>query len=37
MLLINENSDPDDGTAGGQDILAMPIIVNGGSPLWARE
>ncbi len=26
MLLINENSDPDDGAAGGQDILAMTII-----------
>ena len=26
MLLINENSDPDDGAAGSQDILAMTII-----------
>ncbi len=26
MLLINENSDPDDVAAGGQDILAMTII-----------
>ena len=26
MLLIKENSDPDDGAAGGQDILAMTII-----------
>jgi hypothetical protein len=26
MLLIHENSDPDDGAAGGQDILAMTII-----------
>ena len=26
MLLINENSDPDDGAAGGQDILAMTVI-----------
>jgi hypothetical protein len=26
MLLINENSDPDDIAAGSQDILAMTII-----------
>ncbi len=26
MLLVNEDSDPDDVAAGGQDILAMTII-----------